>query len=88
MSAGRFHWSNCAPSARFFNINAVVSVPWLALILHPSWITAAVAVVITGVFIYIEIVKKMTLIAFFRSINICLTGRVKPTSNFLKELNQ
>lgn len=88
MALGRYHWSNCAPTARFFKINALASVPWLALILHPAWITALLAIAVTGILIYIELIRKMTLLAFFRSINIWMTGRVKPTSNFLKELNQ
>lgn len=85
MSEGRFHWSNCAPPAKFFKINAASSVPWLILLLHPSWWGLYLAVGVTVTLIYIEVVKKMTVIAFMRSISISLTGRVKSTANLLKE---
>ena len=85
MSTGRYHWSNCALPARFFKINAVTALPWLAVILHPSWITFHCALLTTGVFIYVEIVKKMTIMAFVRSINLWMTGRVRSTMNLFKE---
>lgn len=86
MATGRYHWSNCAPPAQFFKINAVASVPWLALVLHPGWTTFYVALVVTGVLLYVEIVKKMSVVAFLRAVNIALTGRVKSTMNLVKEL--
>lgn len=82
---GRFHWSNCAPPAQFFKINATASVPWLALVLHPGWVTFFGALVVTFILLYIEIVKKMTVSAFVRALNIWLTGRVKATASILKE---
>lgn len=85
MSEGRFHWSNCAPPAKFFKINATASVPWLVLLLHPSWWGLYTAVGVTVVLVYIEVVKKMTVLAFVRSIGVALTGRVKATVNLLKE---
>jgi len=86
MSTGRFHWSNCAAPAKFFKINAVASVPWLALVLQPGWTTLGTAVAVTAVLIYIEIVMKMTVGSFLRSVILALTGRVKSTQNLVKEL--
>jgi len=86
MATGRYHWSNCAPPARFFKINAAASLPWLAVILHPSWMTFYVALVVTAILLYVEIVKKMSVTAFMRAINVWLTGRVKSTKNLIKEL--
>ena len=59
MSTGRYHWSNIAPEAKFFIINASASIPWLALILFPRWITLAIAVVLTAFLLYVQF-KKMT----------------------------
>ncbi len=86
IGTGRYHWSNCAPPARFFKINAVASLPWLGVILRPSWMTFYAALAVTAVLLYIEVVKKMTVTAFFRAVNVWLTGRVKSTKNLLKEL--
>jgi len=86
MATGRYHWSNCAYPAQFFKINAAASLPWLGFILHPSWMTFYVAFVVTAILLYIEIVKKMSVTAFMRAINVWLTGRVKSTKNLIKEL--
>lgn len=85
MSSGRYHWSNCASPARFFVINASASVPWLILLLHPSWVTLELALGMTGVLIYIEVIKKMTVVAFLRAIGVQLVGRQKSTMNLVKE---
>lgn len=85
MATGRYHWSNCAYPARFFTINAAASIPWLGVILHPSWMTFYVALVATTILLYVENVKKMTFTAFMRAINIWLTGRVKSTKSLVKE---
>lgn len=85
MATGRYHWSNCAPPARFFGINAIASVPWLALVLHPGWTTFYAATVVTAALIYIEVVQKMSVIALVRAINVWVTGRVKSTKSLIKE---
>lgn len=87
MLTGRYHWSNCAFPARFFKINAVASLPWLSVVLHPSWTTACVALVVTGALIYIETIRGMTVSAFLRAINVLLTGRVKSTGNLKRTLS-
>lgn len=66
MSTGRYHWSNIAPEAKFFIINASASVPWLGLILHPSWTTLVFAVVMTLFLLYVQF-KKMTFRTFLKS---------------------
>ena len=86
MATGRYHWSNCAPPARFFKINAVASLPWLGVILHPNWTTFYVALVVTVILVYIEVVKKMTVGSFARAVNVWMTGRVKSTMSLVKEL--
>ncbi len=85
MATGRYHWSNCALPARFFRINAAAALPWLIVILHPSWNTLWIALAVTAILIYIEMFKKMTVKAYMRSLNILLTGRVKSTKNLIKE---
>jgi len=85
MAVGRYHWSNCAYPAQFFKINAVASLPWLGVILHPSGLTFYSALLVTVLLIYIEIIEKMTVTAFIRSIGILFTGRVKSTKNLIKE---
>lgn len=88
MASGRYHWSNCAYPAVFFNVNALASLPWVAFLFHPGWDTLKVAFLITIFFVYIEIVLKMSLSAFLRSILVKMTGRVKSTINLIKEVNQ
>jgi hypothetical protein len=88
MDEGRHHWSHTANSARFGPINAVASVPWLALLLHPCWWLLWVALALTGFLFWVEKIKKMTITAFFRSINILFTGRVKSSLNLFKELTR
>lgn len=88
MATGRYHWSNGAYSARFFVINAIACVPVLALILHPSWFLLYIALGSTAVLVYIEKFMKMSMSAFFRSINIALTGRVKSSLNLIKEISR
>lgn len=85
MSSGRYHWSNCALPAKFFVINAVASLPWLALILFPRWSTLVLAILLTGILIYIEVVMKMTLSSFMRAVGVFLTGRVKATRSLFDE---
>lgn len=86
MAQGRYHWSKSAPPARFIVINAIASVPWLLVLLFPRPTTAILAVIATAFFIYVEKYKKMTVEAYLRSIGLFLTGRVKATTNLLKEL--
>lgn len=86
MAQGRYHWSKSAPPARFIVINAIAAVPWLFVLLFPRPITAIVAVIATVFFVYIEKYKKMTVGAYMRSVGLFLTGRVKATTNLLKEL--
>ncbi len=88
MATGRYHWSNGAYGARFFVINALACVPVLALILHPSWFLFYIAVGFAAVLVYIEKFLKMSLSAFFRSINITLTGRIKSSLNLIKEIGR
>lgn len=88
MATGRYHWSNGAYGARFFAINAVACVPILALTLHPSWMLLYVSLAVVAVLIYIEKFLKMSLSAFWRSLNIALTGRVKSSLNLIKELSR
>lgn len=86
MVSGRYHWSNAAPPAAFGKINAVAAIPWLVVILHPSWWALYFALGVSAVLIYIELYKKMTLKSFAREVNIWVTGRVKSTVNLVKEL--
>lgn len=88
MATGRYHWSNAAYSARFFVINAAACLPLLALILHPSWLGLYVTLATIVFLFWVEKIKKMTLSAFLRSINIVLTGRIKSSINLLKELTR
>jgi len=66
MSTGRYHWSNAAPEAKFFMVNATASVPWLALILYPRWITLMLTIAVTIFLLYVQF-KKMTARAFLKS---------------------
>lgn len=66
MAAGRYHWSNVAPEAKFFIINATASVPWLALLLWPRWSTLILAVVVTVFLIYVQF-RKMTFKTYIKS---------------------
>ncbi|UXI68342.1 IcmT/TraK family protein [Tahibacter amnicola] len=86
MSQGRYHWSNCAVPARFVRIHAIGCLPWLLLLVRASWYTFYFAIALTAALIYIEIIKKMTLGAFFRSIVVTLTGRVRPTISLHRDL--
>ena len=85
---GRYHWSNAAYKARFFNINAIACVPILGLVLKPSWMMLYVSIATIVLLVWIEVFKKMSVRAFFRSINIFLTGRVKSSLNLIKELTR
>jgi len=88
MSRGRSHWSHGALTPRFFIINAVACLPVLGLILVPSWKMLYLAVGTVAFLIWVEKIKKMTLSAFYRSINITLTGRKKASLNLFKELKR
>lgn len=88
MAAGRYHWSHCASPARFFKINAVASLPWLAVVLYPRWSTLIFAVVVSSALVYVEVIHRMTLRAFLRAVNVIFTGRVKSTQNLMKELSK
>lgn len=66
MSTGRYHWSNIAPEAQFFVINASASIPWLALILFPRWSTLTIAIVLTAFMLYVQF-RQMTVRAFLKS---------------------
>ena len=88
MAAGRYHWSNGAHSPRFFIIHAVACVPLLVLALHPSWRGFYVMLGTIFLVVWIEKVQKMTLQAFFRSFNILLTGRLRPSLNLFKALSR
>jgi hypothetical protein len=88
MAVGRYHWSNAAHSARFFVIDAVACVPMLALILHPSWLGLYILLITVAFLFWVERIRKMSLAAFFRSINIVLTGRVKSSLNIFKEISR
>ena len=85
MSQGRYHWSNCAPSAKFFVVSAGAGVPLIGLVLHPSmfmlW-TALTGVVVLGI---IQVVMRLSIPSFFRTINIWLTGRLKTTDALFKD---
>ena len=88
MDEGRHHWSHTALPARLGPINAIASVPWLIWLLHSSWWLLYVAIATTVFLFWVEKIKKMTITAFFRSINIFLTGRVKASLNLFKELTR
>ncbi|MDB6014963.1 MAG: hypothetical protein JWL65_7213 [Gammaproteobacteria bacterium] len=88
MAAGRYHWSNAAPTARFFTLHAIACLPLLALALHPSWNGLYILLATIALLVWIEKVQKMTLQAFFRSLNIVMTGRVKSSFNLLKALGR
>lgn len=74
MSFGRYHWSNIAPEAKFFMINASASVPWLMVILHPRWWTLILAVLVTSFLLYIQF-QKMTVTSFLKSKKPLFLGR-------------
>jgi hypothetical protein len=86
MATGRYHWSNCAHSAKFFKVNAMGSIPVLALILHPSWASLWFLIGLNALLVWVEIFKKMSVREYIRSINIKLTGRVKSSLNLIHEL--
>ena len=88
MATGRYHWSRCAPPARFFVINASAALPWLTLLLVPLlWkFLLPLALVMTGGLVYIEVVRKMTVRAVVRQVAVFMVGRVRTTHNILKEL--
>jgi hypothetical protein len=88
MANGRYHWSHGANYVRLGFISAFSGFPILLVILHPAWWTATIVAVVIPFLIWVEIVKKMTLPAFFRSINIVLTGRIKSSINLFKELTR
>lgn len=88
MAKGRYHWSNAAPAAKFFKINAVAAVPILLLFLYPSMTLLYVTLGIVGFLIWVELIKKMSLRAFLRSVNILITGRVKASINNIKEFKR
>lgn len=88
MAQGRYHWSNCAHEARFVRIHYLGCLPWLILIVHASWNTLYFAVGVTALLLYIEVWKKMTLKAFFRSVIASVTGRVKTTVNLAREIGR
>lgn len=88
MAKGRYHWSNAAHSARFIKINAVAAVPLLILILFPSMTGLFITLGIIAFLIWVELVKKMSIRAFFRSVNIVLTGRVKASLSLIKEIKR
>lgn len=88
MAAGRYHWSNTARSPRFFSLHAIACLPLLALALHPSWRGLYILLGTIALLVWIEKIQKMTLQAFFRSLNIVLTGRVKSSLNLLKTLGR
>ena len=83
---GRHHWSNCAPPAVLFKISAIAALPWLALLLFPSTTAAWIALLVTLFLVYVEIIKKMTVVAWFRGVGVFLIGRIKPTRNIIKEI--
>ena len=88
MATGRYHWSRCAPPARFFVINASAALPWLMLLLVPAlWkYLLPLALCMTFALVYIEVVKKMTVRAVCRRAAVFIVGRVRTTHNLLKEL--
>jgi len=88
MAEGRYHWSNCARQAQFIRIHYIGSVPWLILLLHPSLNTLFFALGVTALLVYVEVVKKMTVRAFFRSLLLRLTGRVKSTGNLARAIGR
>lgn len=71
--SGRHHWSNAAPEARFFIINAWAGVAWLVVILWPRWWTATIAVVLSAMFLFVRS-KKMTLLGWFKSKKVFFVG--------------
>jgi hypothetical protein len=85
MAAGRYHWSNVSPEARFWIVNASAFVPWLVLLLFPSIRHVIYATVMTGLLLYIEYVKKMKVFTFLRAVGVWLTGRVLSTFNNVKK---
>jgi hypothetical protein len=73
MSIGRYHWSNISSEAKFFVINASASLPWLALILYPSWKTLVIAALLTALLGYVQF-KKTTLGRFVKSLKTVFLG--------------
>lgn len=74
MATGRYHWSNLAERARFFKIDAIAAIPWIALPVFPSWVVLYVALGTTAFFIWLEFFKKMTLKAYLRSLMLATVG--------------
>lgn len=85
MSRGIYHWSRIAQPARFWKINAAAALPWVALALHARWWIFGVALLWTLASVYIEVVKKTTLTAFFRGVLLAITGKKKSTTNIVKQ---
>jgi len=81
MSTGRYHWSNLAPSAKFFILDAKAAIPWIALPLAPSWTLLGVAVGVTLFFVYVEVIRKLTITAFLRTLGMTLIGYERRARN-------
>jgi len=85
MSQGRYHWSNCAPAAKFFVVSAGAGVPLIGLVLHPSMFMLWLALGAVAVLGTIEVAMRLSIPAFFRTINIWFTGRLKTTHASFKD---
>ena len=81
MAEGRYHWSNTAMTAKFFIIPAECALPWLLLLVYPRWSTMYLAIFLTGLFLYLELVKKMSAFDFLRRIRVKLLGRTRGTTS-------
>lgn len=86
MSEGRNHWSNCALTAQFVVIDAIAAIPWFAVLLHPRWGTAGVALVVTVFLIYVQNIRKMTVLDYFRGLFVSVSGRVRSTTNIIDDM--
>ena len=84
MSTGRYHWSNIAPDAKFFMINATAAVPWLALILFPRMKVLIFAAVTTCFLLYVQS-KKMSVSAFIKSKKTLFLGKSIRVERSLKD---
>jgi hypothetical protein len=81
---GRFHWSNASPSPRLWIVHASAAIPCLGLILFPGWTMLFVWAAWVVILFYIEVIKKMTVSSWLRSVNVFLTGREKQLGGFFK----
>jgi len=79
------HWSNAARPARFLGMNGFTSILMGIMLFNHSWKIWGFGVVIMVFLLWIERVKKMTILSFLRWLNVLLIGRQRRTQDMLRE---